>query len=254
MHTNLTDLIKRYTIKNDRFIKNICAPLKDHLGIPIFAYYSIDQDGRFCIMSNYPEQLDFFYSEKLYLTCPYLTHPRLFSSGSALIPLSTDPDYLHLSCQLHKVSHFLLMTRRIGANLEGFFFSIENLTPNNCVFFLDKIDLLNKFGSHFKREAKGLIDNAMADGYNLHAAKGQAFLVRDASLPLSSADAKKKLFLKTTMAISPQEEQCLELYKQGHSAQSTGAILGLSRRTVEHYFESIKNKLGCESKRDLLQW
>jgi DNA-binding CsgD family transcriptional regulator len=67
-------------------------------------------------------------------------------------------------------------------------------------------------------------------------------------------DAKRKLFLKTTMAISPQEEKCLELYQQGHSAQSTAAILGLSLRTVESYFENIKYKLQCNSKRDLLQW
>ena len=40
----------------------------------------------------------------------------------------------------------------------------------------------------------------------------------------------------------------LTIYLEGRSAQSTAAILGLSRRTVEHYFENIKVKLNCRSK------
>ena len=77
MNTDLNELIKRYTIKHDQRIKKICAPLKDYLGISTFAYYTIEQDGRFAIISNYPEQLDFFYSEKLYLNCPCIHPPAI---------------------------------------------------------------------------------------------------------------------------------------------------------------------------------
>jgi DNA-binding CsgD family transcriptional regulator len=253
MANNLNDLIRRYTILHNRKISRICAPL-NILGISTFAYYTIENDGRFGIVSNYPEQLDFFYSEKLYLKCPYLTHPSFFRSGYALIPLTTDPDYLQTSQQLHKVSHLFLIMKKMQNKIEGFFFTTPELHDQKCTHILNQIDLLNKFGLYFKREAKGLIEQILSDGYNLHDAKGEAFLLRDQCLPLSNTNTPMLQFLKKTTSLSRQEQECLDLFKQGNSAQAAAAILGLSRRTVEHYFENIKDKLGCNSKWELLEW
>ena len=205
-------------------------------------------------MSNYPEQLDFFYSNQLYLSCPYLTHPSLSRSGCALIPLTSNQDFLDQSRDLHKVDHLFLMLQKQGNRMEGFFFIKENLTPAECPIFLGYIDLLKKFGKHFKREAKPLIQQALDDGYNMHKAKGNAFLSRDPSLPLSNRDPHVASFLNQVSPLTPQERHCLDLFHQGKSGQATAAIMGLSQRTVEHYFENMKNKLGCSSKWDLLDW
>lgn len=250
---NLNDLIKNYTTKYDRKIKKVCKPLQ-LLGIPTFAYYTIQHDGRFAIMSNYPKQLEFFYGEKLYLTCPYLTAPHLFRSGSALVPLTSDPEYMQRSRRLHRVSNLFLIVRRMGKNLEGFFFITDDLEPSRTAPFLNQLDLLNKFGTYFKRELQPLIGRALHEGYNLHQAKGEAFLMRDSSLPLSRQSGNSAAFLKSITGLSPQEQHCLELFQQGRSAQSTAAYLGLSQRTVEHYYESVKSKLGCQSKWELLEW
>ena len=63
---------------------------------------------------------------------------------------------------------------------------------------------------------------------------------------------KIKKVLKEIYGLSPQEQRCLELFKKGHSAQATAVIMGLSRRTIETYFNIIKEKLNCNSKWDLL--
>lgn len=72
-------------------IKRICAPLQDHLGIPTFTYYTIENDGNFGILSSCPKQLEFFYGEELYLNNSYLKDPRLFRSGSTLVQATPDP-------------------------------------------------------------------------------------------------------------------------------------------------------------------
>ena len=254
MSINLNDLISRYTIKHDKKIKRICRPIQHLIDIKTFAYFSIEQDGRFVIMSNYPEQLDFFYSNKLYLDCPYLTHPQLFRSGHAFIPLTTNSDFLHRSRKLHGVDHLFLMLQKQKERVEGAFFIKANATAADCHTFLSHIDLLKQFGKYFKREAGALIQRAWEDGYNLHSAKGEAFLKRDPSLPLSSKNPHVASFLKQVSPLTPREQNCLDLFKQGHSAQASASILGISQRTVEHYFENIKGKLGCQSKWDLLDW
>ncbi len=250
---NLIELIRRYTIQHDQKIKKICEPLQ-HIGISTYAYYSIKHDGSFVILSNYPKQLEFFYGEKLYLTCPYLKHPRLYRSGVDLIPLTPHEEHLETSKRVYQIDHLLLMIQQVGGGMEGFFYTKENLGVEDARIFLPKLALLRRFNSYFKREARGLIEAAFADGYNLSKVRGRCFFERESHLPLSSDHDETERFLKQVCALSQQEESCLNLFQQGHSAQSTAALMGISQRTVEHYFENIKNKLGCATKGELLNW
>jgi DNA-binding CsgD family transcriptional regulator len=51
--------------------------------------------------------------------------------------------------------------------------------------------------------------------------------------------------------LTEREFQCLELYGLGKSAEKTGEILNISRRTVETHFNNIKTKLNVSSKSEL---
>jgi len=57
---------------------------------------------------------------------------------------------------------------------------------------------------------------------------------------------------KKAERLSCRERQCLRLLIEEKTAKETASILGLSRRTVEYYFENIKNKLSCWSKKEIL--
>lgn len=250
---NLEDLVKRYTVKQDRTIKKICNPLKDFLGITTFTYSFIESDGRFGMLSNNAQGLDFFINGKLFITHPYLKHPRLLRSGYALLPSSPDPISQEIGLKKFQVNDLFYMIQHKGESLEGFAFGIPKLDcMNNANFYFANLDLLHTFVSYFRNEAKHMIEDIRNDGFNLKQAQGKLFLESHRAWPLSSKDLKEKHFLKAISPLSIRERQCLELYKQGHSSQATAAILTLSQRTVEHYFENIKNKLGCSSKRDLL--
>ncbi len=251
--SDLNSLIRRYTIRYDQKLKKICTPLKA-VGMTTFAYYTIRADGSFIIMSNYPKQLEFFYGEKLYESCPYLRHPSFFRSGADLIPLTEDPQYLELSKQQYELDHLFIMIQRCGSGLEGFFYTSQGLEKADAQAFLSKLQLFKRFNSYFKREARSLIQSAQEEGFNLSEAKKKGFFQDDKQLSLSSYHQPSNNFLKQISGLSPQEEKCLELFQQGHSAQATAAILGLSQRTVEHYFENIKNKLGCQTKAELIHW
>lgn len=52
--------------------------------------------------------------------------------------------------------------------------------------------------------------------------------------------------------LSNREKQCLQYYLQNYTSKQTAITLGLSFRTIEEYFVNIKKKLGCRSKRELL--
>jgi len=67
------------------------------------------------------------------------------------------------------------------------------------------------------------------------------------SLPNSDLDA----FLKQASALSEQEIECMRFLLQGKTAKETAILMNISFRTVEYYFENIKDKLTCFRKRDL---
>lgn len=52
--------------------------------------------------------------------------------------------------------------------------------------------------------------------------------------------------------LSSKEKECVKHYLLGKTAKETAICMGLSFRTVEYYFENIKNKLGCSTKRELI--
>lgn len=147
---------------------------------------------------------------------------------------------------------FLMLDKREN-QIEGFLFSTKPKEKQASLIYLNYLDALKKFNCYFVREMSPVLTQMQADEFNLKAVKGINFFKRKEGLPLASADKVSGQFLKAISPLSPQEEKCLELFRLGYSAQATASILDLSRRTVEHYFENIKHKLGCYSKWDLLR-
>lgn len=66
-------------------------------------------------------------------------------------------------------------------------------------------------------------------------------------------DLKFKLTSKVKQYISKREIECLYFLMKGKSARETGLHLNLSQRTVEYYVNSLKDKLNCAKKSDIIE-
>lgn len=247
-------LLKRYSVKEERKIKSICAPLVDCLKIPIFTYSFLDADGRFGYLTNTLEFNEYYFSKKLFLQNPYFAHPALFRSGHSMTPCSLDEETQKTLSKRFKADHFFLSAYATETRIECFIFANENVGGGGGNSYFSRLDLLAKFSRYFKREASGLIKRMHGDQFNMRKERGATLFEAPPSVPLACHDLTENTFLKIVSGLSRQEMRCLELFKQGKSAQATAALLGLSARTVEHYFDNIKNKLGCSSKYDLLNY
>jgi DNA-binding CsgD family transcriptional regulator/predicted ester cyclase len=56
---------------------------------------------------------------------------------------------------------------------------------------------------------------------------------------------------KKLSLLSQKERECLKHFLSGKTAKETAICMKLSFRTIEYYFENIKSKLGCLTKREL---
>ena len=251
--SELCDMFQKFNVKHDRKIKQICEPLMQYLNIPAFTYYFIEGDGNFGYLSNQTAFNDYYFSNGYYLHNPYFAHPALFQTGHTLVPCSFDDEIQRTLIKKFSGNHLFLKIETTPTRMEGFIFGEEDITEGGGNHYLRYVELFDRFGRYFKREARTLIGRLQSEKYSLRTARGAALFEQPQSIPLAShQDPNVATFLKKISGLSPQEKRCLDYFKQGRSAQATAAIMGLSRRTVESYFESIKNKMRCNSKYDLL--
>ncbi|HAT1973098.1 LuxR C-terminal-related transcriptional regulator [Legionella pneumophila serogroup 1] len=57
---------------------------------------------------------------------------------------------------------------------------------------------------------------------------------------------------KNIYGLTDREQECVFLLIRGKSAKEIGALLSLSKRTIESYIENIKNKMDCRNKAEIL--
>ena len=247
------EYFSKWILKKDRTVKAICAPLHDCLKIPLFCYYRLYTNGDLVNLSNCPEELEVYYIQELYLNDPHVVHPHLLRSGSIFFPTAFDPGYMKKVCTESEIKHLLLIMQCSEEYVEGFFFGTKVHGDNNHANLFTRLDLLYNFTRYFKREAHSLIERAHKDACNFQKIRGAVFLKSDHYTPLRRQDLSVQQFLNAILPLFSSRTG-FEQFKQGKTAQNTGAILGLSQRTVESYFENIMMKLGCHSKRDLLEW
>lgn len=247
----LLNIVDRYSVKEDRTMKKICAPLA-HIGIPYLWYYFIEADGTFGTLSNDIEYVEYYIASNMHLTVPYYSHPSYFKSGYVFTPC-TFKDYQQKTVKsLYSMDYIFLVLKAQETKVEGFGFYNRNLNSQDLLNYLPNIDLLEKFICYFKREAAHLIKKQR--DFNIQSEIGQDFFKKDNSLPLFKNNLKTQNFLKDVYHLSPQEERCLELFKQGYTAQASASILNISNRTVEAHINNVKKKFKCHSKLELLNY
>ncbi len=254
--SDILEFLSPYLHRYHKKICKICQPLTDYLDITTFLYYWVDKDGRYIGLSNSWDYFEHFCSTKSYQTNPFLVDPRLLRSGYILSPTTPDPDFIKALNKAAKNAQLFdpfLIVNRSGDAFDGFAFGSSTPSPANGRKYLNYLPLLYKFADYFLREAEPIIEKMKAEQFNIAKLKGDVFFHRSPLLPLSARDKLEEEFLKAISPLSRRERECLNLFQKGHSAQATAAILKLSRRTIEHYFENIKDKLGCTSKWDLLR-
>lgn len=246
---DLEYFIKNKVANNSIRLKRLCSPLQN-LGIDTFVYFFTDEEGHYGALGNNVELMHDYHVSGLYLENPYIAAPSVLPNGIALASLSPDKKYRQTVDTInHKYrlgDHFFLL-QQTAKEMDGFFFSSTLIQGS---FYLEILDLLTHFARFFKREAPDLVAKVKGERFNIKRFKGDAFY--RCPKGFSSCD-KKRNFLRQLYPLSDQEQRCFDFYKMGKTAKETALLMKLSHRTIESYFENIKYKLGCQSKKELLE-
>lgn len=121
--------------------------------------------------------------------------------------------------------------------------------------FVSNIDLLENFIIYFKKRASTLIKKACQDRIVIpEIMKGYQTVKPELKLGLTD----RKIFLKKigydnlVTKLSVREYECLQHVAQGKTVKEVANYLMISPRTVETYVNTMKRKLCCSTKSQLL--
>lgn len=262
---NWKSIVQDYIIKYSDQINRATRPLKTHFGITYFTYHKINTFGSYTVLVNRPDWAERYVDKKIFSHDPYLRHPSVYQPGICLIDNFGSEEYkkivLKEGKQLLDMDIGVILIQKTENEVEFFGFTGSQKSDLQHLY-LNHPQTLHSFAAHFKRELDPILKIMQEEAGSLIDLKGEDFFCKDPIHPEVFLEKRKKYYkdlgfakeLEKASHLSLRERQCLKLLLQGKSAKETAKIMKLSFRTVEFYFENIKNKSSCWDKREVFQF
>lgn len=258
-------IIQDYIVKHFNQMQKTTQPLRHHFGISYFSYHRIDHKGKYTVLVDRPDWAEHYVSEQIFLHDPYLGHPSSYQSGIYLIDSQGSEGYktqvLKAGKKILDMDLGVILIEKNEEAVEFFGFSSNKKNSSLESVYLNHPELLRSFTVHFKTTFHSILAQMSDSGIQLSQLKKQKLLYSSFLPPPISSSKRISYYKDLGMdemiikceKLAPREKQCIKFLLQNLSAKETAFLLGLSTRTVEYYFENIKNKWDCSTKQEILR-
>ncbi len=226
-----------------------------------FGYYRFQKNRDISFIATDPEIHEFYMKGQHYLDeFPQLNFDSLCSNVTLpSLNAKTDKerklyDALHEKYQL---SDFINVSNKTDEACEVFCFAGSGKEINN--FYLNNLGFLKNFGNISHDSLNRIMKANNVCTVNLpeskpyttpHPARNDHINIY-LDIIIDAISAGKKLSGAEDVRLSPRESECLHMIVKGKTAKEAAQLLKLSHRTVESYFDSLKDKLDCSRRQDL---
>lgn len=244
----------------DRMVRSV-TPLCDYFNINQFFHARIQIEGEQTYYSGvgiYPEWQEYLAEHThLLATWPVLSK---FNNPSSKIVFEGDTDdleYKHtleIAWKKFKVNPTLCLQKEIPKGMDIYGFGVKSRNPKAKEQLINEVSLLKKFITNFHQENMKLI--ALAYEHQVEISS----LIKHHKIPSNPfpISPKKKLFLQQLgleafFSLTAREIDVVRFIASGFPANYIAQQLSLSSRTVEHHLETIKSKLCCNTKVELIK-
>ncbi len=246
-------------------VKAICDPLLKSLNIKFFTYSRNYMNGESLMLTNYNGWLINHLKNGYLFPSPI---PNAFKERieSFLIPTLNGPHKRVIDDLINKFHSMpgigLLYNKKQYFEIFCFCYKSDEIGFINN--FLNNLDVLKKFALYFREKAEKLIKIAEKNKILLpNHMRGLDFtdLQSDDVLIANTSEFQHitkfdKICIEGNYGyvnLSQQESRSINFLIKGNSVKETAQLMLLSPRTIEGYLNTIKLKLGCKTKNEVIR-
>lgn len=242
---------------HDKMIRS-AEPLKNHLAVNHFWYDKVSYDGYYSYFGTHTEWSEYCTGHIEFLhDIPHLSKPNLAVEGIHLLGLSPDKGLQNvLECGRSKYNiHFNLhIVKKTGEGVESYGFGTSRNDIGIYERLLNETPLLLYYIKMFREINASIFEIVNENAVNILDFQSSKFTTPHKD----TIETYNRELLLSELGIhfaplSPREEDVLRYLANGFPASYIAAELALSSRTVESIIISLKTKLQCDSKVELIQ-
>lgn len=234
------------------------VPLKEHFGVNHFWYYRVTHSGQYTYLGTNENWNEYCFENHLLKHFPCLRHPDTLVDGISLMNKSTNQPYacvLKTAWEKFQINFNINIQKKIPDGIEAFGFATQYNHSSYDEKLLNELPLLCHFTQLFREKHFKLFEILDDNPIDLSAYLGPLFSETE-DIPKIPRD--RELFLKKIGSIpytrfTKREKDVLKYVSNGFPASYIAEQLQLQKRTVENYLDTVKSKLSCSSKVELIQ-
>lgn len=239
-------------------LKSYNTQLLSWFNVKQFYYCKITNDGHLGFIDSDIAWIEYFGSE-LAESYPLYCCPEYLGEGVELIKTTQNQflaECIDKSREKFDFRQWLRFVNKLPDGVEEFGFHSSSDSEAQTSLFINEQPLFRLFMKKFKDENKVMLSSMEESQVNIAEIRGDAFYEKQ--VPGISENFSRKrilesLGIKLEASLNSRELEVVEKLLDGLSAGQIAAVMNLSRRTIEHYVERIKEKLSCFAKAELIQ-
>jgi DNA-binding CsgD family transcriptional regulator len=263
----LAENIDKYLAQLDiEQIKKLCQPLYDHFCLTSFVYRKSYKDGTEINISNQPEWVKHFYTDKeLIKESTFDKHPDHYKSGFVLWSQLKGRQLILEHARQFNIDHGITIIHKVADGVELSYFGTKNECPDVVGKHINNIDLLERFILYFKEQACEIINKANKNRIVIPK-KFEMVEAHARDLKTVKPEISRDDFLKATelhqfhftrkcegLTLSSTEIKIIEHLVKGMTSEEIGKAIFRSTRTVEDYIGQLREKFNVKTKSQLTQ-
>lgn len=233
-------------------------PLSDYFGINHFWYYKITFSGFYSFLGTHSAWNEFCFDQELINHFPCLRYPQILHKGVNLMKINDDPNYqemLKVASEKFSINFSLNLISETPDGIEAFGFATKYNDLYADQRLINELPLLRSFTKYFRETNKKIFHLLENNQVNIASFLGMTFYEQPKMLafPQKRDDFLRKIGFGQVLSLTAREKDVLKYISNGYPSSYISEQLQLQAKTVENYMATIKCKLDCNSKVELIQ-
>lgn len=267
---------KHFISEVSQDIRSFIAPLNNSLSITHFSYQKLYNNRKSIFLTTCPYISEVFFSKKIYKN-NLIGNIESFNQGSFLYEQLNSSWIQILKDDLNSANGLIIIEKHINF-VELYFFATQPKNYNINYFYLNHIDVFKNFCFYFKEEFSRLILKAENNKIVYPENSNDTTIISNRKIFENNIRKHVDLFIGSTSSqgsverdknfkkcnilniigngagcLTVREKECAYYLFLGMTMREIAHALKISPRTTEKHINSIKQKLGCYRKSEIIR-